>query len=402
MKENYKSPLTVYVLWHPDFKKGQEIADDIYSNFSRDTSTPLSRGIGIPVYYRSTPVKGSSTPRTIPLDQSDYNAIVVLIDDYFFNDDSWNAFVKPLIKKIDAKTRIFPVAISSNAYYFEEATLGREQFIDAKPKKVDYTEKEFKKCLKTINSRLLHDFCRLLLNKKPFYKAEEEKKASVPVRLFISHAKFDGETEAKLFRDYVRATTKLNTFFDANDIADGYEFDTQIEDALKDGNAALVVFHSDAYSSREWCQIEVLTAKRFKAPIVLVHNITKGEKRSFPYLGNVPSIKFSDNNFDDIIDLTLFQVLMNVFQKLNLSKITQLYLPKGTKQFEVLSTPPELLNFSDLVTIKQKKSAGKPFTVIYPDPPLGNAEMKVLDEMKSSMKFLTPIQLSALIKKYGK
>ncbi len=402
MKENYKSPLTVYVLWHPDFKRGQKIADDIYSNFSRDTKSPLSRGIGIPVYYRSTPVKGSFIPKSVPLDQSDHNAIVVLIDDYLFNDDKWNLFVKLLIKKVDAKTRIFPIAISSNAYYFEESTLGREQFIDAKPKKIDYTDKEFEKISKTINSRLLHDFCRLLLNKNPFYNAEEENKAPAPVRLFISHAKFDGEAEAKIFRDYVRATTKLNTFFDANDIADGHRFDTQIEDALKEGNAALVVFHSDAYSTREWCQIEVLTAKRFKSPIVLVHNITIGEKRSFPYLGNIPTIKFLNNNFDDIIDLTLFQVLMNVFHKLNLHQIAKLYIPKGITQFELLSTPPELLNFSDLLTIKLKKSSGKRFTVIYPDPPLGNTEMKVLEEMKCNLKFATPIQLSSLIQYHGK
>lgn len=398
MKEIYTSPLSIYVVWHPDFKRGQEIADKIYSNFSRDTNSPLSRGIGIPVYYRSKPIKGSPTPKAIPIEKSDYNAIVVLIDDYLFNDDKWNSFVKNLIKKTDGKTRIFPIAFSSNAFYFEESTLGKEQFIDAKPDKINYLEKEFEKKQRLIYSRLLHDFCRLLLNKNPFYDAEKEIKPPAKVSLFISHAKHDGETEAKNFRDYVRKTTKLNTFFDVNDIADGYRFDTQIEDAVMDGNSALVVFHSDAYAAREWCQIEVLTAKRFKSPIVLVHNITRGEKRSFPYLGNIPTIKFLNDNFEDIIDLTLFQVLINIFHKLNLEKVTKLFVGKDKNMFELLSTPPELVNFRDLLTIKAEKASGKSFSVIYPDPPLGNAELKVLEEMKSSMRFLTPIQLSALIK----
>ncbi len=399
MEYNYQSPLSIYIVWHPSFNKGHEVADFIYSTFCRDTNNPLNRTIGIPVYYRSHPLRGFHTPKEIPLNNSEYNAIILLIDDYFFNDDEWNSFIKPLIGKINANTRIFPIAFSKYAFSFEESKLGTQQYIDVKPIHSDYTEKEFIESLNTIRSRLLHDLCRLLLNKKPYSEAEEEEfKEPAPVRLFISHAKYDGEKEAKEFRNYVRANTKLNTFFDANDIADGYRFDKQIESAVKDGNAALVVFHSDVYASREWCQIEVLTAKRFKSPVVVVHNIIKGETRSFPYLGNVPTIKFLNNNFGDIIDLTLFQVLVNVFQKLNLSRIIHLYHPKNADKFEILSSPPELVNFPDLMTLKQQKSPNKIFYVVYPDPPLGNAELKLLAEMKHNIKFLTPVQLSSLIK----
>lgn len=396
MKEIYSSPLTIYVVWHPSFKKGQEVADYIYANFSRDIESPLSRGIGIPVYYRSVPEAGKSTPKEIPFGQSDFDGVVVLVDDYLFNDDMWNSFVKKLIKKTNSKTRIFPIAFSANAYYFEESTLGREQFLDGKPKGKDYDTGEFAKILKSVRSRLLHGLCRLLLNKKPIHEVSEELTVPQPIKLFISHAKKDSEKEAEKFRDYVRSTTKLNTFFDANDIADSYRFDSQIKKAIEDGHAALVVFHSDAYSTREWCQIEILTAKRYKAPVVVVHNITNGERRSFPYLGNVPTIKFSGNNFDDIIDLTLYQVLINIFHKVNLQKVKGLYMPKGLESVE-LSSPPELFNFLDILTIKDK-TTGKDFIVLYPDPPLGIDELKVLDDMRNNIKFLTPIQLSTLIK----
>lgn len=374
---------------------GQEVADYIYANFSRDVESPLSRGIGIPVYYRSIPEMGKSTPKNIPLMESDYNAVVLLVDDYLFNDNRWNAFVKGIIKKTNSKFRIFPIAFSSNSYFFEESTLGREQFLDAKPNKKEYVKDEFDKILKSIRSRLLHGLCRLLLNKNPIHKANEEVNVPQPIKLFISHAKKDSEKEAELFRDHVRNTTKLNTFFDANDIADGYRFDIQIKDALKDGQAALVVFHSDAYSTREWCQIEILTAKRYKSPVVVVHNITNGERRSFPYLGNVPTIKFSGDNFDDIIDLALYQVLINIFHKVNLTKVKELYIPNGTEGVE-LSSPPELFNFPDILAMKEKVK-NKDFIVLYPDPPLGTDELNVLYDMKNEVKYLTPIQLSTLI-----
>ncbi len=396
MSKTYKSPLTIYVIWHPGFKKGETVANYIYANFSRDVDSPLSRPIGIPIFYRSEPVHGLQVPRAIPFDQSDYNAFIVLIDDCFFNDDKWNMFVKDLIKKVNDHNRIFPIAFSSNAYYFEEATFAKTQFLDARPKNKENEQNEFDGILKGIRSRLIHALCRLLLHKKPTYQAEDEIDVPPPVKLFISHAKKDNEKEAGEFRDYIQSKTKLNTFFDTNDIADGYRFDIQIKQAIENGNAALVVFQSDAYATRDWCQIEILTAKRYKAPIVVVHNLVNGEKRSFPYLGNVPTIRFTGNNFDDIIDLTLYQVLMNVFNRYNLKKITELYLDDGFEGVE-LSSPPELFNFSDILMLKNKSKTGT-FIVLYPDPPLGSEELNVLKDMKADIQFFTPIQLSLLIK----
>ena len=390
--KKYTSPLSIYVVWHPSFRNGTKVAEHIYTNFTRDVENPLGRGIGIPVYYRSVPAKGQDVPKEIPFANSDYNAIVVLVDDYLFNDDNWNSFVKELIGKSGIKNRIFPVAFTSNAYYFEEATLGREQFLDARPKGKKGTKEDFGKALKSIYSRMLHGLCRLLLGKKPTHEANDEIGVPPPIKLFISHAKKDGEKEAEKFRNYIESVTKLNTFFDANDIADGYKFDNQIRDSIREGQAALVVFHTDAYSTREWCQIEILTAKRYKAPIVVVHNIVKGEKRSFPYLGNVPTIKLVNENFDDIIDLTLFQVLINLYHKSNLGKIIKLYKPQDTESIE-LSSPPELFNFLDILVVKEGLNR-KDLIVLYPDPPLGTEELAVLDGMKNDIQFLTPIQLS--------
>src|SRR5947209_6171390 len=90
----YTSPLNIYVVWHPLFEQGAKVADFIYSNFSRDVETPLSRAIGIPVFYRSTCGKGSTVPIPIDLKKADFNVIIALVDDYFFNDDVWNEYVK--------------------------------------------------------------------------------------------------------------------------------------------------------------------------------------------------------------------------------------------------------------------------------------------------------------------
>lgn len=391
--KRYKPLLAVYLVWHPSFETGKLVANDIYSYLSRNSDTPLIRGIGIPVFFRSIPQRLKKTPIDIDLEEADYNAIIVLVDDHLFNDDDWNAFVKSLITKTNKRNRIFPIAFSDNARYFEESTFGREQFINAKGIE---NKAKFPQILREIRSRLVHGFCRLLLEKQPVHEAEKDLRVPAPVKLFVSHAKKDGEKEAKAFSDFVEGNTKLSTFFDVNDIADGYEFDTQIKKAITEGQAAMVVFHSDEYAAREWCQIEVLTAKRYKSPIVVVHNIVVGETRSFPYLGNVPTIRLHEANFNQIIELTLYQILLNVFQRADLERVKALFVPKGIESIE-LTSPPELFNFIDILSQKSK-SKSKKFMVLYPDPPLGTEEMRVLNDFEGTIQFLTPIQLSTMIK----
>jgi hypothetical protein len=395
VKSKYTSPFTIHIIWHPSFKLGEKIADYLYSNFTRNVEEPLSRGIGIPVYFRSLPSQHFQKPQQIEISEAEYHALVILIDDNMFNDEVWNQYIDDLLPLATSKIRIYPIALSSNAYYLKEQKLGREQFISAILTNEILHDNEFKKLCMNLRSRLLHSFCRLLLGKKPLHEVDEEINVPAPIKLFISHAKKDGEADAEAFRNHVQAQTKLNTFFDANDIADGYKFDEQIKSAIENGHAALVVFHTDAYSTREWCQIEVLTAKRYKTPIVVVYNISKGENRSFPYLGNVPTIRLL-NNFDEIIDLALYQILINVFHKMNLNQVKRLFLGKDLVSVE-LTSPPELFNFIDIQNQKRKLKAQK-LLVIYPDPPIGIDEMQVLTDMDNGIDFFTPIQLSKLIR----
>src|SRR5690606_27562412 len=90
-------------------------------------------------------------------------------------------------------------------------------------------EQEFDEKLKTIRNSLLHDFSRLMMNIDP----APQTGVPAPIKLFLSHAKLDGEIIAKEFRSYIENNLKLNTFFDANDIADGYDFESQIKANLK-------------------------------------------------------------------------------------------------------------------------------------------------------------------------
>ena len=157
----------------------------------------------------------------------------------------------------------------------------------------------------------------------------------------------------------------------------------------------MVVFQTDEYSSREWCRIEVITAKRYKSPIVIVNAINSGEKRSFPYIGNTPTIRWN-NNFDDIIDLALEQMLYNLNCEQVMKKMEELYLQEADGHVIHFTSPPELFNFLDITKFRKTKN-NQPVLVMYPDPPLGNEELRLLNEIDENITFITPIMLPKLV-----
>ena len=390
MKNKLKYPLSLFVVWHPSFSEGKNIANNLYSIFCRDVEQPLSRGLGIPVYYRSA--SQEAKPITVDVNGATKNAIVLLIDQNYYTDQNFEEYTKSLLDLIDDNTRIYPVALCDQAY--DQQGLSSFQFIRAF--QGDLKDKSnFDFAWKQIKTGLLNDCARLMTDYHSTSEDKDEDRKNSKVKLFLSHAKKDGLETTKSFKAFIDAELRLDSFFDTLDIADGYEFEKQIEENIK--SAALVVFHTDEYSAREWCRIEVLIAKRNKCSIVVIHDIKNGEKRAFPYLGNTPTITLQsdeEQSFTDVVNLTLYQVINNLFQK-ELLESFRIQLNTDAVESITLTSPPELFNYIDI--FKKKKADGKPVIVLYPEPPLGTEELKVLNEIDENIKFITPINLPALI-----
>lgn len=386
MKERLKYPLSLFVVWHPSFVEGKTIANDLYSIFCRDIEEPLSRGLGIQVYYRNVSL--------IPIEKNiaSRNAIILLIDETYMVDSAFQEYTKHLVGLTNDNTRVYPIALCKQATGIG-CGLDSIQFIRYQDGFINIRE-EFEKGIKKIKYELLHDCARLLMNFQPVWMDKKGSKIPSPVKLFLSHAKKDGEETTKKFKVFVESETKLDVFFDTVDIADGYEFEKQIEANIE--NAALVVFHTDEYSSREWCRIEVLVAKRNKCSIVVVHDIKNGEKRAFPYMGNTPTITLKqeeNSSFTEILTLTLYQVVNNLYQR-ELLKSFEEKFKDDKAEFVTITSPPELFNYIDLY--KMKLTEKRKLIVLYPEPPLGAEELRILNDLDKDIKFITPIYLPTL------
>ncbi len=393
----YSSPLTIYVIWHPDFKDGKRYADLIYQTFNRDTEFALKRNLNIPVFYRTEPNENTGAPISIDYKEAKRNAIVVLVDEELYLSDSWNSYVKnEILAKIQDEPdyRLYPVSLIKTAYQLANGILSKFQFMKVDNIRNENKEVEFSERWRYIRSRLLHDLSRLMYKIDSVGNSIENRHnkgynalPKPPIKLFISHAKADGLGLAKRIRNYiVEQETQLDTFFDTNQIAESYRFDEQILKEF-DENLAVIAILTDAYATREWCRLEISTAKRKKCPLVVVLHIEKGEIRSFPYLGNTPLLKWAEN-LQDIIDLALVQVLNARFAKESLNEHLKLYSLDTKYQCMIFSSPPEMFNYLDILA--EDKKDRKIGLVIYPDPPLGTEELKILEETMPEVKFTTP------------
>jgi hypothetical protein len=221
-------------------------------------------------------------------------------------------------------------------------------------------------------------------------------KSYAPVKLFISHSKHgrEGTVIATELRDYGRQHLPVATFYDSNDIAAGSNFEKEIQANVAD--SAMLVVHTNTYSEREWCRKEVLFAKHYGCPVLVINAVTVGEDRLFPYLGNGPTVRWpfdSPRRCEIVMDAALREVLRNAHFLEHVRTLKQAgLLPDTCVQ---IGTAPEMLTYRNLLKAKKCDRATRS-VLLYPDPPLGDEEIEVLEDLNpDNLTFTTPTAIVA-------
>lgn len=362
-----------------DKTRGLELARLIYSTFVRDIEKPHNYGLGIPVFFRSTAAcKGAWTPLPIDLEQAERSVVILLVNSAMVMAPEWGDYVTELSRRASAaggRHRIFPVSLSRAALQFDFA-LGQANFI-----RYHEFANHGGQDLSELMLWLTHELCRFL--NCPRSAEPCAPLSPKPIRLFISHAKQDGVPLAETFRNMI-ADTPAATFFDSIDIAPGYDFGAEIEGNIRE--STLLVLQSDVYSSRPWCRREVLMAKKLHRPIMIVNAVEEDEKRSFPYMGNVPVIRWTGKNHQRIVGLALREHLRFLYNECRIEALRRAgRIPAGAL---VLSRPPEILDFQNIAA-RASNGGGHKALIIYPDPPLGAEEDLLLSAFGGDVSFTT-------------
>ena len=356
-----QTPLSVYLLIDKNNRLASEIFNRFYTLLCRDVEKPLSDGLDIPVYLISNDENGEI--KSIDFEQSEKNAIFFFADmAVYLGDTKWRDYILKLKKQIEGGAPAVLYSVKQFEYATDLSFIKKDQMIIPPNDDIiagwDEVSSHIYDCLIRYMKDMTQD----------------------KLKLFISHAKRDGLVVAENLRNSLRSKTKLDSFFDKNDIIEGVDFEKQIKENVK--SSLLMVLDSDAYGTRQWCQKEILCAKKYGVPIVVVDMHSDVITRTFPYMGNVPSVRLNDDNLDTAISLLLRTGLRYEYQKNYLTKIVK---EGNNDDFDILSYQPELLDMHML----EKNN------VLYPEPPVSEEERRILNSTKKN--FITPLEKEGLL-----
>lgn len=356
--DDFKTPLAIVVAYDKQFTGGLSIYEDLYHLLCRNANEPLIDGLDIPVYFQTNQEDGIiyDVRKTINADKV---VVLLLVDLFMFNSSAWTNYINELVNDDkNGVVKVLPVALCQYAFDINHE-LGKQQYIRLK-------SYDIRACWQEFLIRFYDDLIRTVCD-------SQEK-----LQIFISHTKKDedhlGIEKANELKAHLRADTKLNSFYDANDILDGYSFGDQIKENVK--KSLLVILETETYSDREWCRIEAIVGKENHVPTVVVSLFNGKIPRTFPYLGNTPKIRF-EGNWDEVICLLLRTALDKYYEERYLENFRQ-------ANSKVIPMMPEFINIGKVDGVNQ---------IFYPEPPLGNEELEVVKRQFPTITFNTPSQI---------
>ncbi len=306
--------------------------------------------------------------------------------------------------RTDDRRKLFYIEAYAESAGLPDCVRG-EQAVGWDPVLIADADKDEGKPASPSEIRILHPLITSML--AMIERADEGASSQPPFRVFISHAKRDGEPLADEVRR-VLDRFAIPRFFDASDIQASDDWEAALQDAAS-GSAILVALQTDAYWSRSWCQREVLAAKSADAAMLVGIRLQHGEVRTFPYGGNVRTFVLPSPESDsqtpslqsaataitaaamrEMLAVTCWQAMLAA----NHSELKrQLQRKLGTDRYRRMPRPPELVRMvSELMKVESAAADDdEALTVwLYPDPPLPRYERAlVVAASPPNHRFLT-------------
>lgn len=371
MAEHFRPSLAVHVVWHPDCSAGAEYAGALFAHLFEDRAALSAHGLRIPVRQWTSEVDGPDAPPPAvpPLAAAKRNAIVVVLDTSFVRRPSWLTLLDDIDAARGEQDVLLGVSLTPSALRIDSSALENNLI-----RLHEVTEDVRRPVLL---NRVTHALCRLAAD------------GQRPVKVFFSHAKHDGVPITRRVRDFLQDGSGVDNFFDTQGILEGARWQDVIRGAAAEN--VLLAIRTDAYATREWCRTEVLEAKRGGSPVVVLDALQTIESRSFPYLGNAPSVRWrkgaSRKSMEELLSVVLSEVLRFRHFPNRVSDVCGAYgLPTHDR---LLPAPPELL------TVLRVRDGDADLPVVYPDPPLGTDELALLYELAPGLELTTPTRLIA-------
>ena len=385
--------LEVYVVHHPDDDQGAHIGKAVFEHFHGTVFSGLIGG-SVEVYVRSEPWgPGTRAPRPLPfpgtrslndLPAPHISAVVPVVSLEMAREveegGDWHRYVEHLVAAHRANPNhvgIFPIIRGGGdrpASQLGNLLSGIQNI--AAPSGLGASEP------------VLEMACRdLAQGVTQMIRGPESR-----MQVFISHTRRESEEEEdvpeliRLVRSII-AETRLRSFFDANDLQPGRNWDDKLRAEASD--SALLSLRTDLYASRVWCQREMLLAKQAGMPIVILDSLGHGEERGSFLMDHVPRIPIRESgggwSKEDIrrgLNLLVDEALKREIWRLHQSLLGDSAHPHVDWWAPHAPEPVTLTHWLLESSSVDVLSDGR-VVILHPDPPLGEDEAMSLEQVVS-------------------
>lgn len=277
-KSSFKPPLSLYLLFHPGCPESVALADRLFAWFRLLDEDGDGIEAGLPVWYRChpRPLDGSGGPPRlwppVELRGAGLNAVVVLGSDRLVGDPDWHEAIENdllIDKSMESKDGVLllPVAVDESLHRLHFLLQHHQSIRIGRPRPADPESDDERRARLDERARLLR---RQVMEITARHLREANARARQPdaaarplppITAFISHAKRDGRVVAERIRDQLARHSQMRPWYDANELPPGAAWAHPMEQAAREGTAALLSVVSDAYATRYWCRREVRLAR---------------------------------------------------------------------------------------------------------------------------------------------
>lgn len=270
--------------------------------------------------------------------------------------------------------------------------------------------------------------------------AAERQGVAPRLSVFISHTKHDDSGSQRVagliaqVRARVDGASRLGSFFDSNALQPGADWSAQLHEGAS--RMALLALRTDLYASREWCQREMLLAKRHGVPVVVLDAPLRGEHRGsflMDHVTRIPVRLAGERWVDEDIDIGLARLVDACLQReLWQRQCASAQWPEAVSVDWSSPNAPEPATLVDWLLARAaaravlapgqaggaggeaaagkatavsmaeaRPDADRPWMILHPDPPLGPEEREVLDQIarlagaRGGLDIVTPRLLAA-------
>jgi hypothetical protein len=385
------SPLAVHVVSHSHMSSqvpASRLVQEFYARLSRGV-----RPTGIPVRHWAASLDGSGvlvTPNQPPLADAKRNAVILLIDQPFFDArEKWKGYVERLVSSLDKeRDLLLPVSICGDAHRIARSLNNINCIPVADPNNVAGDEHVFQALFTAILGLLPESVAQ----GRPIEATHTMDSDIVLPRVFLCHAKSDGDKLARQIRQYIYEETQLTCFFDTHDIPHGRAVRESIQTSIS--TSCLLVIWTDQLLESRWCQFEILEARKQQRPIVVLDALDQQSPRIFPFLGNMPVIRWRGH-----VGFVVSGLLQELIRTRHVRALFEVLRADDPNKPAFMLHPPDLVEASRVIAPSDAriKSSISPYQiVVYPDPPLPAEELTFLAEAFPSLALHSLSEWAAL------